>query len=118
MNIKNYKVNHYIDEFQNYCKQIYEKYLQMEKTLDIEDKVEALWKITEEFCDYLTYKNCYSNKKIEALKKVISGMMDSMVERYGISFSPEFDLILAKCLYVQSELMGREKNYYENDRNL
>ena len=39
------------------------KYLQMEKTLDIEDKVEALWKITEEFCDYLTYKNCYSNKK-------------------------------------------------------
>ena len=35
MNIKNYKVNHYIDEFQNYCKQIYEKYLQMEKTLDI-----------------------------------------------------------------------------------
>ena len=115
MNIKNYKVNHYIDEFQNYCKQIYEKYLQMEKTLDIEDKVEALWKITEEFCDYLTYKNCYSNKKIEALKKVVSGMMDSMVERYGISFSPEFDLILAKCLYVQSELMGREKNYYEND---
>ena len=74
MNIKNYKVNHYIDEFQNYCKQIYEKYLQMEKTLDIEDKVEALWKITEEFCDYLTYKNCYSNKKIEALKKVVSGI--------------------------------------------
>ena len=43
-----------------YARNIYEKYLQMEKTLDIEDKVEALWKITEEFCDYLTYKNSYS----------------------------------------------------------
>ena len=115
MNIKNYKVNHYIDEFQNYCKKIYEKYLQIEKTPDIEEKVEELWKITEEFCDYLTYKNCYSNKKIEALKKVVSGMLDSMIERYGISFPTEFDLVFAKCLYVQSELMGREKNHYETD---
>ena len=115
MNIKNYKVSHYIDEFQNYCKQVYEKYIQMEKVLDAEEKVEELWKITEEFCDYLTYKNCYSNKKIEAFKKVVSGILDSMTERYGISFPTEFELLFAKCVYVQSELMGREKNYYESD---
>lgn len=110
VNIKNYKVNHYLDEFQNFCRRIYERYYQKEWEQPAETEIEEMWKITEEFCDYLTYENRYFNKKIDAFRNVLSGMIDSMADRYGIYFPAGFDLMFAKCLYAQTELAGRKKS--------